>query len=285
MAMTKFDVDSSAKLFIAKAGITNFNVTTDLYSDAKEHWIAGGAVMGFDFPIRAVAGDVRADASIVEPFYFMRDGWKIRPQEANHTLQVTGNIELDQGESGQLFVATLGAFTVLVTVNTTNRGTLLAGSGSDWTASELAQIRHRLGIDGTAQAPSADPSLALAGDAMTLTSGERVAIAALILADGVPFSGALIDAAISTRSQAGTPTTLTAGERIAVAAAVLTQDIGPLQVSASLHSALSAMLKLLSRFDAKTGRTYRLDGTTIHMTQTPSVDTAMKPIRELGVSA
>lgn len=283
MPMAKFDVDTAAKLFIAKAGVVAFDVQIDLYSDAKEHWLAGGGPMGFLFPLRAVAGDLRSGGSTVEPFYFLRDGWKMRPQEADHTLAVSGNIELDEGETGGLFVPTLGDYTVLVTVNTTNRGTLLSGS-TDWTPDELAQIRHRLGLDGTAQAPTAVPSLARPGDAMALTPAERIAIAAGILADGVPFNGSDIDAAISSRAGAGAPAVLTAGERMAVAAAVLTQDIAPLQGSAALHSLLSALLKLLGRFDAKTGRTYRLDGSTTHMTQEPIIDTSMKPIRQLGVA-
>src|SRR4029077_16181160 len=45
------------------------------------------------------------------------------------------------------------------------------GGTADWTATERNQIRHRLGIDGTATAPSTGtPSLAKPGDAMTLTS-------------------------------------------------------------------------------------------------------------------
>ena len=201
--------------------------------------------MGFDFPIRSVAGDIRGDGSIVEPFYFLRNGWKIRPQETSHTLLVTGNIELDQGETGQLFVPTLGAYTVLVTANTTNRGTLLSGGGgTDWTSTERAQIRHRLGLDGSAQAPAATPSLARPGDAMALTSAERLAIMAVLM-----------------------------GENVA-----------GLQASAHKHSLLSAVLKLVSRFDARTGTTYRLDGTTPHMAQSLIEYAGMKPISEIGVA-
>lgn len=179
MTMAKFDVSTADKLFICKPGVTSFDVKIDLYSDAKEHWLAGGAAMGFLFPLRAVAGDPRADGSIVEPFYFLRDGWKIRPQEANHTLRITGNIELDEGETGELIVPTLGGYTVLGAANTTNRGTLLSGS-TDWTPTELAQIRHRLGIDGTAQGPTAVPSLARPGDPMELTNAERAALSASV---------------------------------------------------------------------------------------------------------
>lgn len=241
MTMAKFDVSTADKLFICKPGVTSFDVKIDLYSDAKEHWLSGGAAMGFLFPLRAVAGDPRADGSIVEPFYFLRDGWKIRPQEADHVLQVTGNIELDEGETGNLFVPTLGDYTVLVTANTTNRGTLLSGS-TDWTPTELAQIRYRLGLDGTAQVPVASPALAEPGDAMVLSPTERDEIAKVLL----------------------------------------TRSMSDIEISAALNSLCSVILKLTSRFVSLTGRTYRTDGTTVHMTQTPVFDEDAVPITELG---
>jgi hypothetical protein len=112
--MVKFTVNTTLKLFIAKAGITSFNVKADLYSDAKEDWLAGGAVMGFDFPIRVIGGDPVGGGVFAGDLYFLRDGWKLRPDEADHTLTITGNLFLDEGEAGQLVVPTLGDFTVLV---------------------------------------------------------------------------------------------------------------------------------------------------------------------------
>jgi hypothetical protein len=46
----------------------------------------------------------------------------------------------------------------------------VSGGGTDWTSGERDQIRHRLGIDGTKTAPATLPSLAMPGDAMTLTA-------------------------------------------------------------------------------------------------------------------
>ncbi len=128
--MAKFTVDLVNSVFIVKAGVTSFDVQVDLYSDAKEHWLSDSQARGINFPLRTVAGDTRSDGSIIEPFYFMRDGWKIRPDEVDHTLAISGNIELDAGEAGGLIVPTLGAFTVLATANTTNRGTISSGSAA-----------------------------------------------------------------------------------------------------------------------------------------------------------
>jgi hypothetical protein len=179
MAMVKFDVDTSAKLFIAKAGVTSFDVKVDLYSDAKEHWIVDDTANKFNFPIRAIGGDPIGGGRFAGDFYFLRDGWKIRPQEADHTLTIEGNLYLDDGEVGGIVVPTVGDFTVLTTLERSNlTQTVETGSGgTDWTTTERAQIRHRLGLDGTTNNPAATPSLAKPGDAMSLTSGERTTLA------------------------------------------------------------------------------------------------------------
>lgn len=130
MAMAKFTVDTANRLFIAKAGVTSFDIQVDLYSDAKEHWVDGGVPMGMYFPLRTVAGDPTGTGA-VEPYYFLGHGWKIRPDEANHTLLGSGNLDLEEGEVGDIFVPTVGGYTVLCRIDTTNRGVLLSGTGAD----------------------------------------------------------------------------------------------------------------------------------------------------------
>lgn len=251
MAMVKFDVDTTNKLFVVKAGVTSFDVQTDLYSDAKEHWLAGGTAMGFQFPLRTVAGDPRSDGSTIEPFYFLRDGWKIRPDEADHTLLVTGNIELDEGETGHLFVSTLGGFTVIVTVNTTNRGTLLTASGTaDWTAAERAEIRDALGVTGSKS----------------------------------PASGGQLQA----KAEPGDPVTLSAAERAALADFIFKRDAASFEVGAAKVSLCTAVLKLAARFSlipsSGLARIYRTDDITPHVDQPIITDTGLTPVREIGPS-
>lgn len=115
MAMVKFDVDTTNRLFIAKAGVTEFDVRIDFYSDMKEHWIANtDGSMGFAFPLRPVGGDDIVIGTSAIPLYaFLRGGWRIRPDEADHTLNVLGGILLVDG-GGDPFVDTTGAFTVRI---------------------------------------------------------------------------------------------------------------------------------------------------------------------------
>ncbi len=119
MAMVKFDVDTTNKLFVAKAGITVVDVQTDLYSDAKEHWLSDTVALGFDFPIRTVGGDPIDDIRDLGVTYFLTNGWRIRPDEANHRLVVTGNLYVDGG-AGNPFVPTVGDYNVVIELQTSN---------------------------------------------------------------------------------------------------------------------------------------------------------------------
>lgn len=128
MAMAKFTVDTTSKLFIAKAGVTSFDVKIDLYSDGKEHWLTDATANKFDFPIRTIGGDSIGGGQFAGDLYFLRDGWKLRPDEADHTLTITGNLFLDAGETGELIVPTVGDYTVLAMGVRSN---LVLATGSD----------------------------------------------------------------------------------------------------------------------------------------------------------
>ena len=69
---------------------------------------------------------------------------------------------------------------------------------------------------------------------------------------------------------------------IQVADAVMARDVSNTESSAAIHSLASVVLKLTGRFVGSTGKTYRTDGVTTHMTQVPTTDPAADPITELG---
>jgi hypothetical protein len=128
MAMAKFTVDTTNKLFIAKAGVTEFNIKRDLYSDAKQEWLLGNVEMGYDFPMRInpLIDNAAGDAGEIIPLYvYMRNGWRLRPDEADHTLTATDGILLVDG-GGDPFVDTVGAYTVRI-----NYKNPVAAIGSD----------------------------------------------------------------------------------------------------------------------------------------------------------
>lgn len=114
----KFTVDTTNKLFIVKPGITSFDVLVDLYSDAKEHWLADSVAIGFDFPIRAVGGNPLPGANELGRTFFLANDWKIRPDEVGHQLNVNGNLYSEDGSNP--YVPTLGNFNVFVNSTVSN---------------------------------------------------------------------------------------------------------------------------------------------------------------------
>jgi hypothetical protein len=116
MAMALFDVDTANRLFIEKAGVgdSTIDLRVDFYSDAKEHWIVDDDANGHDFPMRVVGGDdIVAGTSAIPMYAFLKGGWRIRPAERDHTLNILSGILLVDG-GGDPFVDTLGAYTVRV---------------------------------------------------------------------------------------------------------------------------------------------------------------------------
>jgi len=143
MSMAKFIVDGPNLLLIAKPGVTEVDVKVDLYSDAKENWIATGDAK-FNFPFRTVGGDPIGGGRFAGDLYFLTNGWKIRPQEADHTLTFDGNLYLDDGEAGDLVVPTLGGFTVTVVVERSADVRGISTSGSSLTLQDLKRESNKL---------------------------------------------------------------------------------------------------------------------------------------------
>lgn len=78
------------------------------------------------------------------------------------------------------------------------------------------------------------------------------------------------------------PAALPDSEVTALIEALLEYDVDNVEATAAIHSLASVILKLVSRFVASTGTTYRTDGTTPHMVQAVTQGT-LTPITELGV--
>ncbi len=111
MPMAKFDVDGVNKLFVCKSGVTNFDVQVDLYGDWKE-WSLETDHLKYEQALRTVGGDPLTAGRYLGDTYFLMNGWKIRPQEADHRLQINGNIYSEDG--GSITVQTTGNYNVLV---------------------------------------------------------------------------------------------------------------------------------------------------------------------------
>lgn len=122
-----------------EAGTVAFSVR-DLWSRWVD-WVATSDNSKFLPAMSSVGGnDIDPSAGTSIPAYvFLINGWRVRPQEANHTLAVSGGVLLVNG-GGDPFVNTLGAYNVRIVYSqpvqaiTVNTG---GGGGSAPTVTDI----------------------------------------------------------------------------------------------------------------------------------------------------
>ena len=126
--MAKVTFDGINKIITVNSGITSINVQIDLYSDWKE-WVFTSDNSKYEPAFRSVGGDELQTDYFLAPTFFLLNGWRIRPDEANHTLLVIGNLYVD-GSSDSPFISTIGNYRVMVNSTTSNIvNTIATGSG------------------------------------------------------------------------------------------------------------------------------------------------------------
>jgi hypothetical protein len=105
--------DGINKLITLDTGTINLGIQT-LWSDWVR-WHSQSDNGKFLPAMRLLGGDtINLTAGTTIPFYvYLTNGWRIKPQEANHTLTVQGGILLVE-EGGDPFVNTIGNFVVRV---------------------------------------------------------------------------------------------------------------------------------------------------------------------------
>ena len=128
--------DTASKLFVLNNAVVDFDVVTDLYSDAKEDWLTDSLLNKFLFPLLAIGGQGIGGGQTVSTYIILRNGWKIRPHEADHTLTVAGNL-ITEDESSP-FVNVLGDYQVIIKSIVSSNS--LTSAGANISASDLANI-------------------------------------------------------------------------------------------------------------------------------------------------
>ena len=127
----KVAFNGESKLIIVNSGANSLDIQIDLYSDWKE-WIQESDNSKFLAALRTVGGDPTIRTKQVAPYFFLMNGWKIRPYEGDHTLTLIGNLFVDDSGTygSNIVVPTLGNYTVLVNMMTTSDAiSLISGSG------------------------------------------------------------------------------------------------------------------------------------------------------------
>ena len=84
-----------------------------------------------------VGGNALGGGLFIPPYFFLMNGWRVRPMEANQNLLIEGNLFVDGG--GVPVVGTLGTYQVNVNYTVPVQAQGIATSGSTGpTASEIA---------------------------------------------------------------------------------------------------------------------------------------------------
>jgi hypothetical protein len=145
----KWTIDNLNKLFILKAGVTDLDVEVDLYSDWKEEYKLSNN-SAFPIAMRSIGGDPVTATKDAGATFFMVNGWRIRPDETNHTLNITGNLFTDPpGDS--VVVNTLGAFNVRVEMFVSNLVDAIVARADLVSLLQAVYIDTVNGVPGTAE--------------------------------------------------------------------------------------------------------------------------------------
>jgi hypothetical protein len=130
--------DGATKVITLSAGTTSLGVR-DVWSRWVD-WLLTGDNSKYLPAFEQVGGnDIDTGAGTKIPIYaFLKNGWKIKPQEANHTLNVTDGILLVDG-GGDPFNNTTGSYVVRVNYQQPVQAiSFSTGGGTAPTAEEVA---------------------------------------------------------------------------------------------------------------------------------------------------
>lgn len=119
---------------------------TEIYSRWAD-WAALGDNAKYQPAFRSVGGDDLGGGISIPPYYFLVNGWRVRPMEADQTLTLTGNLFVDGG--GDPVVPTLGDFNVLVKSVVPVQAQAVSTSGGTGPSAEqiAAQVRVSLAAE------------------------------------------------------------------------------------------------------------------------------------------
>ena len=139
-----YSINGETKVITLTAGTTNVSVR-DLWS----RWVDWGKLSDNSKYLAAMVsiGGVpinEAEGTFIPVYVFLTNGWRIKPQEANHTLNVKDGILLVSG-GGDPFINTTGNFVVRVNYQQPVQAISFSTGGGtvDLTDIELKYIHHK----------------------------------------------------------------------------------------------------------------------------------------------
>lgn len=85
--------------------------------------------------LRQVGGDILGNGLSIPPYIFLLNGWRVRPMEADHDLNISGNLFVEGG--GIPVVRTLGPYQVNVSYTVPVQAQGISTSGNSITQADI----------------------------------------------------------------------------------------------------------------------------------------------------
>lgn len=79
------------------SGVVSLNFKSDVYAGAKGDWFLTSSLTGLSFAVEPLGGQALPGGSKLDSTYFLKDPWKILPYDADHELQIIGNVFTETG--------------------------------------------------------------------------------------------------------------------------------------------------------------------------------------------
>ena len=109
--MAKVIFNGDSKLMVLNTNVNEINIGIDIYSEWKR-WVQISDNSKYLPAFSVIGGEFISNTKKLGSTYFFINGWKLRPYEGNHTLQIDGNLYSDDGSVP--FVDTIGTYNVNV---------------------------------------------------------------------------------------------------------------------------------------------------------------------------
>lgn len=133
----KVTFDGTNRLILINYGETVIDVQTDIYS-AWKRWATQIDNQKFSQALKVIGGDPIDQTNIITPYYFLTNGWRVRPFEGSHSLTITGILLTDNNQDP--LVPTLDPWNISITrVVPVKAESVLSGGAAAPTAQQNAQ--------------------------------------------------------------------------------------------------------------------------------------------------
>lgn len=145
-----YTFDYPNRLIILDPGVVEVD-TADMYSRWKDDVILSDNTKWLP-ALRAIGREPTVGSSFTPSYFFLLNGWKVRPHEADHELVVGLNLYSEDGSDP--FEDTLGDFTVTITnrvsdtplVEVTTEGSTVTSRGSNCCTRTVSIRRRNLNV-------------------------------------------------------------------------------------------------------------------------------------------